>query len=107
MIRLSAKNAALVGVFSALHVILHTISFGLWRNWAIYLEPIEARGVVPLFFGLTCRTQYGLSLAPSHLETLEGNPDRRVRDSGEIAEQSGFRFCSTPLGRLLPPEGRR
>jgi len=40
-IRLSAKNAALVGVFSALHAILYVMSFGLWRNWAIYLEPIE------------------------------------------------------------------
>lgn len=32
---------AFVGVFAALHVILYFMSFGLWRNWAIYLEPIE------------------------------------------------------------------
>jgi len=41
MIRLSTKKVALVGVFAALHVILYFMSFGLWRNWAIYLEPIE------------------------------------------------------------------
>jgi hypothetical protein len=41
MMRLSAKSAALIGVFSALHAILYLMSFGLWRNWAIYLEPIE------------------------------------------------------------------
>jgi hypothetical protein len=38
--RLSAK-AAVIGVFASLHVILYFMSFGLWRNWAIYLEPIE------------------------------------------------------------------
>jgi len=41
MKRLSTKNVALVGVFAGLHVILYFMSFGLWRNWAIYLEPIE------------------------------------------------------------------
>lgn len=41
MRRLSTKNIAFVGVFAALHVILYFMSFGLWRNWAIYLEPIE------------------------------------------------------------------
>lgn len=32
---------AFTGVFAALHVTLYFLSFGLWRNWAIYLEPIE------------------------------------------------------------------
>ena len=32
---------ALTAVFAALHAALYTFSFGLWRNWAIYLEPIE------------------------------------------------------------------
>jgi hypothetical protein len=41
MMRLSTKNVALIGIFAALHVILYFMSFGLWRNWAIYLEPIE------------------------------------------------------------------
>lgn len=42
--RLSAKLVAFVGVFAALHVVLYFMSFGLWRNWAIYIEPLE--GVV-------------------------------------------------------------
>jgi len=32
---------ALTAVFAALHSTLYFLSFGLWRNWAIYLEPIE------------------------------------------------------------------
>jgi len=32
---------AFTAVFAALHTILYFLSFGLWRNWAIYLEPIE------------------------------------------------------------------
>ena len=31
----------LISTFAALHVTLYFLSFGLWRNWAIYLEPIE------------------------------------------------------------------
>jgi len=41
MRRLTTKNIALIGVFAALHVTLYFISFGLWRNWGIYLGPIE------------------------------------------------------------------
>jgi len=32
---------SLTAVFAALHVVLYFFSFGLWRNWAIYIEPIE------------------------------------------------------------------
>jgi hypothetical protein len=32
---------SLVAVFGALHAVLYLLSFGLWRNWAIYLETIE------------------------------------------------------------------
>jgi len=32
---------ALASTFAACHVTLYFLSFGLWRNWAIYLEPIE------------------------------------------------------------------
>lgn len=34
-------QASLIAVFAALHVVLYFISFGLWRNWGIYLESIE------------------------------------------------------------------
>jgi len=32
----------LITTFAAFHVTLYSLSFGLWRNWAIYLEPLEA-----------------------------------------------------------------
>lgn len=35
------QKVALTAVFAALHAVLYFISFGLWRNWGIYLEPIE------------------------------------------------------------------
>lgn len=41
MSRPSTKRVAFVAVFAGLHAILYFMSFGLWRNWAIYLEPIE------------------------------------------------------------------
>ena len=34
-------QASLTAVFAALHTVLYFISFGLWRNWGIYLESIE------------------------------------------------------------------
>jgi hypothetical protein len=37
----SSKNISLIGVFAALHAVLYLISFGLWRNWSIYLIPLE------------------------------------------------------------------
>jgi len=42
MKRLSTRSVASIGVFAALHVTLYLISPPiLWRNWAIYLAPIE------------------------------------------------------------------
>jgi len=35
------QKVALTAVFAALHAVLYFISFGLWRNWGIYLESIE------------------------------------------------------------------
>jgi hypothetical protein len=32
---------ALISVFGALHAVLFLTSVGLWRNWAIYLAPVE------------------------------------------------------------------
>ncbi|MEM2336234.1 MAG: hypothetical protein QXQ50_09910 [Candidatus Bathyarchaeia archaeon] len=46
--RLPAKLVAFVGVFAALHVVLYYMSFGLWRNWAIYIEPLEGVILGPL-----------------------------------------------------------
>ncbi|MEM2110921.1 MAG: hypothetical protein QXX08_03475 [Candidatus Bathyarchaeia archaeon] len=38
---IQSKSVAFIGVFAALHAVLYIISFGLWRNWGIYLEPLE------------------------------------------------------------------
>jgi hypothetical protein len=32
---------SLIAVFGALHCVLYFVSFGLWRNWAIYVESVE------------------------------------------------------------------
>jgi len=34
-------QVSLASVFAALHAMLYFVSFGLWRNWGIYLEPLE------------------------------------------------------------------
>lgn len=34
-------QVSLTAVFAALHTVLYFVSFGLWRNWGIYLESIE------------------------------------------------------------------
>lgn len=34
-------QVSLVAVFAALHAVLYFVSFGLWRNWGVYLEAIE------------------------------------------------------------------
>jgi len=35
------QAVSLIAVFAALHAVLYFISFGLWRNWAIYIESVE------------------------------------------------------------------
>jgi hypothetical protein len=34
-------QVSLTAIFAALHAVLYFVSFGLWRNWGIYLESIE------------------------------------------------------------------
>jgi hypothetical protein len=36
-----SQQVSLTAIFAALHAVLYFFSFGLWRNWGIYLEPIE------------------------------------------------------------------
>lgn len=54
-----AKSIALTGIFSSLHIVLYFMSFSLWRNWAIYLEPLEGiilgpwAGFLAAFIGST------------------------------------------------------
>ena len=53
----------MVSIFAALHAVLYFISFGLWRNWGIYLETVEGAILGPkigftaaLIGSLTART---------------------------------------------------
>lgn len=43
----NARKIALASVFAGLHAVLYFISFGLWRNWGIYLETIEGATLGP------------------------------------------------------------
>lgn len=47
MLHLSSRGVAFVGIFAALHATLYFIPFVLWRNWAVYLEPIEGVALGP------------------------------------------------------------
>jgi hypothetical protein len=56
-------QVSLIAVFAALHAVLYFVSFGLWRNWAIYIESIEGiilgpqAGFLAAFLGsITART---------------------------------------------------
>jgi hypothetical protein len=67
---LSTKTVAFIGVFAAFHATLYLISPAfLWRNWAIYLSPIEgmilgpSAGLAAAFIGSTI----GRVLLPSPL----------------------------------------
>jgi hypothetical protein len=37
----NSRQLSLAAVFAALHVALYLLSFGLWRNWAVYIAPLE------------------------------------------------------------------
>lgn len=39
--RIPSRTVSLIGVFASLHAVLYLTSFGLWRSWSIYLEPLE------------------------------------------------------------------
>ncbi len=53
MMRRSLK-VSVIAVFASLHAVLYFVSFGFWRNWAIYLAPIE---------GIVLGPEIGLSAA--------------------------------------------
>jgi len=68
--RFSAKTVAFVGVFAAFHATLYLISPPfLWRNWAIYLSPIEGMVLGPWagFTAALIGSTIGRVLLPSPL----------------------------------------
>jgi hypothetical protein len=94
MRRLSTKNIALVGVFAALHVILYFMSFGLWRNWAIYLEPIE---------GIVLGPWAGFSAALIGSITARMIKPVDVWMFGIVAEPMGVLACGLLVKRRWKP----
>jgi len=48
----NSRIVAMGSVFAALHAVLYIISFGSWRNWGVYMEPIEGAILGP-YVGFT------------------------------------------------------
>jgi hypothetical protein len=70
MKRLPTKTVAFTGVFAAFHATLYLISPAfLWRNWAIYLAPIEGMVLGPQagFMAALIGSTIGRVLLPSPL----------------------------------------
>jgi len=116
MRRLSTKEVALVGVFAALHVILYFMSFGLWRNWAIYLEPIEGIILGPwagffaaLIGSIVARTikpvdvwMFGIVAEPMGVLVCGLLAKRRWKPVAAIYAFMLTAYFLHPLGRRLP-----
>jgi len=80
-------NVGLTAVFAALHVVLYFISPPvLWRNWAIYLEPIEGVLLGPEagFFAALVGSIVGRTIKPT---------DPSLFIFGVIAEPLGVLVC--------------
>lgn len=62
-------QVSLIAVFAALHAVLYFISVGLWRNWGIYLEPIEGIILGPGvgFFAALIGSVIGRMVKPDNL----------------------------------------
>ena len=94
MSKISSKTVALIGVFASLHVVLYLMSFGLWRNWAIYLEPIE---------GIVLGPWAGFSAAFIGSITARVVKPTDVWTFGVIAEPLGVLACGLlAKGRWKP-----
>ncbi len=39
--QMNSRILGLLSVFASLHVVLYLLPFSLWRNWAVYLAPLE------------------------------------------------------------------
>jgi len=55
-----ALKTGAVGVFAAFHVVLYLLPSPLWRNWAVFLEPIEGIILGPYAGSLTAFIGCGL-----------------------------------------------
>lgn len=46
---MKSLQLSLTATFAALHVLLYLVPPGLWRNWAVYIEPVEGIILGPYF----------------------------------------------------------
>jgi len=78
----------LISVFAALHAVLYFLSFGVWRNWAIYLEPLE---------GIILGPEAGVyaALTGSIAGRIIRPPDPASWIYGVIAEPLGVLACAS------------
>jgi hypothetical protein len=113
---LSSKNVALIGVFASIHAVLYFIPSPLWRNWAIYLEPVEGIVLGPLagslaaFIGsVTARLirpdefwMFGLIAEPIGVLFSGLLAKGRWKQSMMIYSVMLTAYFIHPFGRLLP-----
>lgn len=109
---------ALVSVFAATHAVLYLASFGLplWRNWAIYLEPIEGIVLGPwaglsaaLVGGIIGRTimpdplwMFGIVAEPLGVLAVGFLVQGRWRPVALLYGVMLTAYFAHPLGRWLP-----
>jgi uncharacterized membrane protein len=62
-------KTAIIGIFAALHVTLYLLPSPLWRNWAVFLEPIEGIILGPYagFLAATIGSSLGRVIRPDPL----------------------------------------
>ena len=94
VMRFSPKSVALVGVFASLHAVLYFFSLGLWRNWSIYLEPIEGIILGPWvgFFAALIGSIVARAIKPTKLWMF-----------GIIAEPVGVLACGLIVKKQWKP----
>jgi len=107
---------SLAAVFGALHAILYFMSFGLWRNWGIYLESIEGIvlgpgvGFLAAFFGsLTARIirpdplwMFGVIAEPFSVMTAGFLSRGKWKPVLAVNATMLSAYFVHPFGRLLP-----
>jgi uncharacterized membrane protein len=117
MKQLSTRSLAFVCVFAALHVILYLISPPvLWRNWAIYLAPIEGiilgpwAGFLAALIGSTIGRivlpnplwMFGIIAEPMSVLTAGFLVRRTWKPVVAIYAAMFLAYFASPLGRALP-----
>ena len=107
---------SLIAIFGALHAVLYLLSFGLWRNWAIYIETIEGiilgpqAGFLAAFLGsLIGRTIrfdplwiFGIVAEPISVLTAGLLSRGRWKPAITVYSVMLLAYFAHPFGRMLP-----